>query len=91
MRIHLEHEGSDLVLEIMPNPILNQYKTDKFTGIRRNNQIMLSEKQFFRFHAAIVANDFTTTQEIIGKLLDVTSQPGNNFTPYLDQHIASQG
>jgi len=83
MRIHFDHEGLGFVLEILPHPILNNVDNKEITGVRKVNQVFLSESNFFRMHRAVVADDFKTIQEILSKVLDVSEKPSEIFSPYL--------
>jgi len=83
MKIHFDHEGLGFVLEILPHPILNNVENKEITGVRKVNQVFLSEQNFKRMHSAVVADDFKTIQEILSGVLDVSDKPSQIFSHYI--------
>jgi len=83
MKISFDYEDAGFTLVVQANPILNNIKDSKFTGIRRLNNIYLSDENFGIFHSALCFDDFEVIRKIMDSLLDVSDQPSKPLLHYV--------
>ena len=83
MTISFDYEDAGFTLVVQANRILNNMKDSKFTGIRRLNNIYLSEDNFRIFHSALCFDDFEVIKKIMDSLLDVSDQPSKPLLHYM--------
>jgi len=83
MKISFDYGEAGFTLVVQANPILNNIRDSKFTGIRRLNNIYLSDDNFRTFHSALCFDDFEVIRSIMDKLLDVSDQPSKPLLHYV--------
>ena len=83
MKISFDYGEAGFTLVVQANPILNNMKESKFTGIRRLNNIYLSDDNFRTFHSALCFDDFEVIRSIMDKLLDVSEEPPKPLLHYV--------
>jgi hypothetical protein len=83
MKISFDYGEAGFTLVVQANPILNNMRESKFTGIRRLNNIYLSDDNFRTFHSALCFDDFEVIRSIMDKLLDVSEEPPKPLLHYV--------
>jgi len=82
MKISFDYDNGGFTLVVQTHPILNNMHESKFTGIRRLNNIYLSEDNFQTFHSALMFDDFEVIRSIMERLLDVSEEPPKPLLHY---------